>query len=1161
MTKKYFYIVLLLLAPYILTSKPEWIPLICTLPTPSNIQLLHSDITTTSLLLSLKGFWLNKKITATQGSTYSLQAENTSPIQLKGYPDLIMFTSSIIIPAHGDMKLLISGTKYHEYHDIVLQSSSSDSYRDSVFNNGVTILPNYEKDEFFPGSLASIGEPYLIRDIRGLDVYFYPFQYNPVQKILRVYYEIILDLKYNGSSGRNEYKSIFHHEMTKELNRICSDHFINYNNESGDDSRDDNELTNPKMLIISYGEFIDALQPFIQWKTEKGIKTEVVNVSDIGDSQSIKNFVKKYYEEKGLTYLLLVGDNEYVPSITTEAGLSDNSYGYVSGDDHYLDVFVGRLSAITQEQVSIQVERILRYEKCISSTYSWLDYNIGIGSSLGPGDNNEYDFEHVRNIQNTLQNIFTQKPVELFDGSQGNVDAPGDPSSKMVADAINKGAGIIIYTGIGNVNSWSTSGFSTNDVLQLSNVDMYPIIISAGCGGGNFKLPVCFAEAWLRASIDGQPTGAVAVLMPTGRLGWSPPMYAQDEMIRILINNNSDPVCRTFGGITMEGCISMNSRYGPGVYPMTDVWTIFGDPSMDVFTARPEVMKVSIQPVISVDVTDIAVQCDIENALVSLTFNGQIIGTGCIKNGTAIITFSEKLTPGTLSVTITSFNHRPYITEISVINYPSLVNCIDPQDYQQMVFPNTKLQWDKGIGGKPEYYKIYLGTNNPPSNLLNGQITNDTVYLLKQDLLYDQDYFWRINAYNDFGYSMGDVWHFKIIRPPDENFEVNDFPRAFWGLEGPKSWFIDNNISYRGVKSCHSGKIGDDEYTSLLYYSNNATEDFVSFWIKISSEPKKDKLQFLLDDILQDEWSGEIDWTRHLYKIPPGYHTLEWKYQKDSGGLEGLDGAWLDDVYLPVNSSLVVDAGQDEEICEDEPHHLSGYARNFTNVKWTSTGNGTFDNPYSLTPVYFPVHDDYIRQKIIVTLTGYNKFIFTSVNNSKSLTFSLPPQTLEQIHDTILSLKKVGMMVYDVYSPQITSYIWMPSGATTSFLYLNQVDFVLGPNPMTLKVTTISGCSFIKKACITIANNDDLMDHHSFDLITYPNPNHGVFMLEIQSNEVDFIELSICDIIGNPVYKTDRFMMNYHYSKQIDLSQLAKGIYFVIVKGKHDSHRRKVIIQ
>ena len=63
------------------------------------------------------------------------------------------------------------------------------------------------------------------------------------------------------------------------------------------------------MLIICYDDFISSMNPFVQWKNKKGIPTEIVPVSTIGNTvNDLQDYINNYYYNNGLTYLLLVGD-------------------------------------------------------------------------------------------------------------------------------------------------------------------------------------------------------------------------------------------------------------------------------------------------------------------------------------------------------------------------------------------------------------------------------------------------------------------------------------------------------------------------------------------------------------------------------------------------------------------------------------------------------------------------------------------------------------------------------------------------------------------------------------------------------------------------------------------------------------------------------------
>lgn len=96
-----------------------------------------------------------------------------------------------------------------------------------------------------------------------------------------------------------------------------------------------------------------------------------------------------------------------------------------------------------------------------------------------------------------------------------------------------------------------------------------------------------------------------------------------------------------------------------------------------------------------------------------------------------------------------------------------------PANLATNVQTNVVFSWS----GDPnaEGYKFYLGTDNPPTNLVNsldlGAATN---YTPTNELEYDTDYFWRVVPYNSVGSANScDIWTFttKAPNPPGSTCE------------------------------------------------------------------------------------------------------------------------------------------------------------------------------------------------------------------------------------------------------------------------------------------------------------------------------------------------------------------------------------------------------
>ena len=655
--KRIIILVILSLTVFFVSAK-DWITINSSNPENAKISLVNSDVNSSIINIKINGFFKeNTKIG--NKITQNAFVKNSTPLLNAGAPEVNKIATSIIIPEGVNMNAKVISSDYTEYNDVILTPSKGNQYR----NIQLSDIPfefgeQYSVDEFYPGKIVDLNDPYYFRDYKGQTIVFYPFQYNPVTKVLRVYHNITIEV-----SSDSKYVINNPTKISVPFKDVYQKHFLNFEENS---SRYTPVEEVGNMLIISYADFMDEMQPFIDWKIKTGMHVEIVDVQTIGGSSQIKQYVSDYYNNNGLTYLLLVGDAAQVPSSSVGGNDSDNNYVYIVGSDHYPDALIGRFSAENVSHVATQVTRTLEYEK-EPVTDSWYTEAIGIASDQGTGDDNEYDYEHIRNINTDLLNYNYVYANELFDGSQGGNDQSGSPSPSDVALAINSGASVINYCGHGSTTSWGSSGFANSDINNLSNVSKLPFIFSVACINGNFVSNTCFAEAWLRAEDNGQPTGAIATFMSTINQSWNPPMCGQDEMVDILTEQYSNNIKHTFAGIALNGCLQMNDEYGSEGYEMTDTWTVFGDPSVMVRTDEPADMTVTMPNAILLGTTSFTVSCNAEGGLAALTSNGEIISTAYVVNGEAVLQFTAMTNPGIIDLVITAYNYRPYITEVDVI--------------------------------------------------------------------------------------------------------------------------------------------------------------------------------------------------------------------------------------------------------------------------------------------------------------------------------------------------------------------------------------------------------------------------------------------------------------------------------------------------------------
>lgn len=598
-----------------------------------------------------------------------INAQGSGKLMQKGAPELPYFAKSYIIPDFGAPVITTVVQDFDEQliSNIDIAASKGNFTRDKHPAEIARIKGAiYQQNNFFPVNGAVVNDPFIFRDFRGQSLLVYPFQYNPVSKTLRVCKHMVIEInKQSLTEGVNPLqRTIFSAKPNQEFANAYRHHFMNYSSalytplsERGD------------MLIISHQAFIPLLDEFVHWKKQSGMQVQVVSVAEAGghNANNIREYIRNKYLAEGLTFVLLVGDHPQIPSLQSMGSAADPKYGFIVGDDAYPEVMIGRISAESPAHVETQVRRFIDYEKATNMQFDFLSTCMQIASEEGPGDNGEYDHEHLQLIRQQLMNFTYTQAFELYEGSQGGFDAPGNPTSGMVTNAINQGAGIINYTGHGWEEGWATSGFNNNDINGLQNEGKLPFIWSVACVNGDFANRTCFGERWMRATRNGQATGAIGAFMSSVNQYWNPPMAAQDEMVRLLTDANPFTAKRTYGGLSVNGCMKMNDIYGQAGADMTETWHIFGDPSLQVRTASPQNMTVTHPNTIPIEQTEISVNVSAENAFVCLYQNGEILARSFAIDGVVNFDNLSLQSPDPITVTATAFNHIPYQGEINIL--------------------------------------------------------------------------------------------------------------------------------------------------------------------------------------------------------------------------------------------------------------------------------------------------------------------------------------------------------------------------------------------------------------------------------------------------------------------------------------------------------------
>lgn len=592
-----------------------------------------------------------------------------------GAPDLPQFAIPAIIGDKAEMQVSVTKSSFVDYDNVEIAPSKGNFSRQiDPATVPYTYGEAYSTNAFFPAAQATLDDPYIIRDFRGQNIMVKPFAYNPVTKTLRVFTDLTITMNKVSDNGENQkVRSRGTHKMAPETKAEYSSRFINYN-QAG--TKYNFLEDRGEMLIICPSQYMEAMQPYVEWKNISGRPTTMVSLTDAGGNSdnSIKNYIQSFYNDPNhnLGYILLIGDyNDLTPHSFSQgsySGRSDLWFAMLEGNDLYPEVHIGRFSVGNVNDVNTHVNKVLYYERDMPAGLTWLNKGIGIGANEGNGQGHnggEADYVHMNYIRDTLLHYTYASVSQQYSGV-----GSGTSANAISAD-VNAGASIINYCNHGSVDSWAVAGYSNSDVNALTNDYKLPYVISVACLNGQFNSN-CFAEAWLRATNNstGAPTGAVGGMFSWISQPWTPPMTGQDQMINIITEwRDSDKFNHTMAGAFLNGSCRMldnhNDDAGKGTLWS---WLLFGDPSLMIRTDNPVDMNVTYSPsTLMLGMNSLTVNAQTDFGIATLSMNGEVLGSAYIENGQANITFNSLSNVGTAKLVVIGYNKVTYEADIEVV--------------------------------------------------------------------------------------------------------------------------------------------------------------------------------------------------------------------------------------------------------------------------------------------------------------------------------------------------------------------------------------------------------------------------------------------------------------------------------------------------------------
>ncbi len=502
------------------------------------------------------------------------------------------------------------------------------------------------------------------------------------------------------------------------------------------------EVTNENVLyaIICPTNLRESVTELADWKTRKGVPTKIyttdgpdgiyVNYPDGDNASKIHDFLTDLHNNSNLQWLLLVGDEDIIPSRSVfvnaaeqyglddyyysdhyYAGLnnswdqdSDGIYGEQKGDIGWqADLYVGRLPVNNVSEADLAVNKIIKYETS-PELGSWMR-NATFWSGLLDGPNNSSAYQSYKDnalkvtdkiIQNVPDNMVINYLYDYNELEGGNYSFQNDTlnhksgkASFNAGHAIINFAGQALYTGDELAHYDNETGqaavpngfgplFSYNDGKYSTNGNKLPFLYLSTCSV-NFSEP---DDSNLEQLITATNGGVIGLIGNSGKTyrgetengssygNW----WLNEQFWNMFFNNTFQPGKCLY--TLKESYVLDVIRQGVPYIQMAVAnlvgYNLLGDPELSIWTDIPNELKFNYSLVyntafkLRVEINDRSGE-PVEHARVCVYNSGVYEYATTNASGMAIMDIDPR-TLGSLEVTITAHNYLPYISNFTYEN-------------------------------------------------------------------------------------------------------------------------------------------------------------------------------------------------------------------------------------------------------------------------------------------------------------------------------------------------------------------------------------------------------------------------------------------------------------------------------------------------------------
>lgn len=1090
-----------------------------------------------------------------------------------GFPELPVMSKLIELPADAEIKVEI--LKYSEkvidlkefgiYTSII---PNQPSLRKDIDPSKVKFEKSkiiYNKKEFYSTNLVKVEKLGKMRGVQIAQLMLSPFSYDVESNTLTIIDNVEIRMEFVNA----DISKSLHTKKTKYSPLFEQSHkqLWNYKSSLTKDALSKYPI---KYVIISDRMFENALQPFIEWKTKKGFNVITAYTDVIGNTTaSIKTYLQGLYDSgneanPAPTYLLIVGDVEQVPSFNTGTHVSDMYYCEFDGNGDYIpEMYFGRFSATTVEQLLPQIEKTLMFEQ-----YTFPDDSFLKNALLVAGVDNTYSHVYCNGQVNYAANYYFNEDHGVNTSAYLHPESGGKLTE--IITKINNGTGFVNYSAHCVASGWSNPKFYSSEVSGLTNEDQYFYSVGNCCLSNKFNNAECFGEALLRAN----KKGAVIHIGGSNNTYWSEDFYwsvgltnnptsnptyegTDPGVYDHLFHENGEVPYVTSGQMNYLGNMSVMASTSTRKKYYWEIYHVMGDPSLMPYVGVPSQLDADHNTVIPVGMPFIDVYTE-PNAYAAISIGGVLIDAK-ISDSEGVLRFElGALTDGTyVDIVITKQFRIPYFGSVSITSS----NNNNDVMLRKINTPTQVMHVSQSIFA-PSFNILNIGNLNLESAVVGYKINEEPSF----------EIIWQ-----------GNLETFDTISVELPQITLQDGVYSFIAYADLPNGLEDENNNNNRIQrtlSIYSGNVSIINTLAPLPINCNVSELVPEIVIKnFDIYPLTSlKCSFECSGITMSiDWTGNIAYNETVNiqfpasAFPNGRHTINFSISEPNGGTNISRNIQSSAVFniAHVGNSLELDFLTDNyghenrweliDLSTNEILHSDGSFPNYTithNVYDLCLISGCYK---------FTVYDLY-GDGMRGTSIGSNPPGAVIIKNKDSGNILLnldganPDFKLKYSFDFCLNPTDVVCPVDVTYGLR-DELICLTNGLPQGGIYTGTqiIDGCFNPSQLgegIYPVTYTYSFDGEEKSCIinvivSLTSVESYSQNNS-KIDIYPNPTNRI--VNIKSLIEENFDIEVLNVFGQVVYKEN----NITNKIELDLSSFSQGTYFIKIHSGTDIVNKKI---